>query len=109
MEGNSSKSSRVFRSREAISNILSEQRKSNLSVKAFCIANNIAAASFHNWKKKYGGGKVKRTKAPGFAALEVASSTPVEPALFAEVSGPDGYRVKFYQCADAAYLKDLLS
>lgn len=104
MEVNLSKSSRVFRSQEAISDILSEQRKSNLSVKAFCIANNIAAASFHNWKKKYSSGKVNRTNAPGFAALQVTPSTPVEPALFAEVRG-----IKFYQRVDAAYLKDLLS
>ncbi|HMG66710.1 MAG TPA: transposase, partial [Chitinophagaceae bacterium] len=74
METPALKKVRVFRSEEKIFNILDEYRKSNLSIKAFCIENNIASASFHNWKKKYSQRTVKPAKAPGFAALQVTAS-----------------------------------
>ena len=104
MDQQSGKKVRVFRSREIILKILKEHRKSNLSIKAFCDTNNIAAASFHNWKKKYGSGKVKLVKGAGFAALQIVSSPRVEAGLFAEVKG-----VRIYQRVEAAYLKQLLS
>ncbi len=104
METNVAKKIRVFRGKEAIVNILNEYKKSNLSVKGFCIENNIASASFHNWKKKYSNGRTKRVAQPGFATLRVSPSAPVAgPGLFAEVN-----IIKIYQPVSAAYLKELL-
>jgi len=104
MEISASKTVRIFRSEEKILNILNEYRKSKLSIKAFCIENNIASATFHNWKKKYSKLTVKPVKAPGFATLQLTPSTSaIEPALFAEVKG-----IKIYQQVNAAYLKELL-
>lgn len=105
MEAPVAKKVRIFRSEETILNILDEYRKSSLSVKAFCIENNIASANFHNWKKKYSKPAVKPGKQRGFTALQVTPSIPVmEPALFAEVKG-----IKIYRQVDAVYLKELLA
>ena len=104
METTSVKKIRIFRSEEKILNILSEYRKSDLSIKAFCIENSIASATFHNWKKKYSKRTVKPGKQTGFTALQIAPSAIVAPALFAEVKG-----IKIYQPVDAVYLKDLLA
>jgi hypothetical protein len=57
---------RVFRSGEMILNILAEYEKSELSIKAFCIENDIAQASFHNWKKRYRKRTVRPGMQPGF-------------------------------------------
>lgn len=105
METMSAKKVRVFRDKETILNILSDYRKSNLSVKAFCIKNNIASASFHNWKKKYRNSRASRAAQPGFATLRVTPSAPVGgPGLFAEVNS-----IKIYQPVTAAYLKELIA
>ena len=62
MDQQSGKKVRLFRKREAVLDIFAEHKKSGLSIKAFCDSNNIAAASFHNWKKKHGNGKKARQK-----------------------------------------------
>jgi hypothetical protein len=105
MESPVAKKVRVFRSEETISNILTAYKKSNLTIKEFCIENNIASASFHNWKKKYSKRRVKPGKQQGFTALQITPSIAViEPALFAEVRG-----IKIYQQVNAGYLKELLA
>jgi len=105
METISAKKVRVFRGKETILNILSEHKKSNLSIKAFCDENNIASASFHNWKKKYRNSRASRVARPGFATLRVTPSGPVAgPGLFAEVNS-----IKIYQPVAAAYLKELMA
>ncbi len=106
METISAKMVRIFRGEETILNILSEYRKSNLSIKAFCIENNIAAATFHTWKKKYSSKhKGKPDQGRGFTALQITPSVPdMEPVLFAEVKG-----IKIYQPVTAVYLKALLA
>jgi hypothetical protein len=101
METITGKKIRVFRGEEAILKLLEECVKSNLSVKGFCEANNIAQASFHNWKKKYGKRTIKQT---GFTSLQITPAVVVQSALFAEVNN-----VKIYQPVAAAYLKELLS
>jgi hypothetical protein len=101
MEAPTAKIIRIFRSEETILNILIEHRKSKLSIKAFCKENNIAQASFHNWKKKYG----KRTiKQAGFATLQISPPAGAGASLFAEVK-----EIKIYQWVTAAYLKELLA
>ena len=102
MDQHSGKKVRLFRSREIILNILSAHRESGLSIKSFCEANNIAAASFHNWKKKYS--IVKKVRPKGFTSLQIVPSPPAETTLFAEVKG-----IRIYQRVDATYLKQLLS
>jgi len=105
METISVKKVRIFRGEETILNILSDYRKSNLSVKAFCQDNNLGSATFHNWKKKYSNTVRKPDVQPGFATLQINPSGPgADPALFAEVNG-----IKIYQPVTAAYLKELLA
>ncbi len=101
MERVMEKKVRIFRKKETILNLLIEQKNSNLSIKAFCDQNNLAAASFHNWKKRYSNNGTTR---PGFTKLQITPSVCGGSALFAEVSG-----IKIYQPVTAAYLKDLLS
>lgn len=104
METISAKKVRVFRGKETILAILNDYKKSNLSVKAFCEANDIASASFHNWKKKYSTSCANGAAQPGFMALRVTPPAPVAgPGLFAEVNS-----IKIYQPVTAAYLKELL-
>src|SRR5450755_819412 len=91
---------RIFRGKEKMFNILREYEKSNLSIKAFCLENNIAPTTFHYWKKKYNDSTVNQHKQTGFAKLHV--TTPAA-AIFAEVNG-----IKIYQWVDPAYLKALL-
>ena len=93
----------VFRNEEAILNIIADYKKSKLSVKAFCIENNIAQGSFHTWKKKYSSRSVKPAKTAGFAALQITSLATSGATLFAEVK-----EIKIYQWVTAAYLKELL-
>ena len=82
METTATKKIRIFRSEEKIIFLLDEYKKSNLSIKAFCIENSIAQASFHNWRKKYGKRSVKPT---GFTALQITSPAAVAEPLFASV------------------------
>ncbi len=104
METPVAKKIRIFRNKEAISNILANYKKSGLSIKSFCIENNIAQASFHHWKKKYSTRSVKSAKLTGFATLQITSPAVVSTALFAVVK-----EIKIYQWVTAAYLKELLS
>ena len=95
---------RIFRSEEKILDILADYKKSELNIKTFCAANNIASATFHTWKKRYGKGVVKSFKSTGFAALQVTSPATIGAPLFAEVK-----EIKIYQWVTAAYLKELLA
>ena len=94
----------VFRSEEAILNIIADYKKSKLTAKAFCIQNNIASATFHTWKRKYSRRSVKSAKPAGFAALQITTTPAVAEPLFAAVNG-----IKIYQWVTAAYLKELLA
>lgn len=98
------KEKRLFRSEEMILNILADYKQSKLSIKAFCIENNIASASFHHWKKKYGKRSVKPGKPTGFATLQITPPVAIETPLFAKVK-----EIKIYQWVTAAYLKELLA
>ncbi len=105
MESIPVKQVRIFRSKEAIIQLLTEYSRSNLSIKAFCFCKNIPQASFHNWKKKYISHTVRPGKQQGFTALQITPSIPViGPALFAEIKG-----IRIYQRVDAVYLKELLA
>ena len=103
METPVAKKVHVFRSEETILNIIADYKKSKLSVKAFCVQNNIASATFHTWKKKYSRRSVKPAKSAGFAALRITSPATSGAPLFAEVK-----EIKIYQWVTAAYLKELL-
>ena len=104
MEAPVSKKIRIFRGEETILNILGEYKKSNLSIKAFCAANDIAQASFCNWKKKYCKSLVKPAKSAGFTSLQIAPDAVSASVLFAEVN-----HIRIYQPVTAAYLKELLA
>jgi hypothetical protein len=104
METPVAKKARIFRSEEAILNILADYKKSKLSIKTFCIEKDIAKASFHNWKKKYGKRTVKLGRQGSFAELQITPPAIVSAPLFAEVK-----EIKIYQWVTAAYLKELLA
>lgn len=105
MEATITKKVRSFRSKETILNILGEYEKSSLSIKAFCAQQNIASASFCNWKKKYKSMASARTvKGSSFATLQIMAPVAEQPALFAQVK-----EIKIYQPVSAAYLKELLA
>jgi hypothetical protein len=103
METPGSKKIPIFRNEEKILFLLDEYKKSNLSIKGFCIENDISSASFHNWKKKYSKRMVKPGRQPGFAKLQITPPAVVS-APFAEVKG-----IKIYQWVTASYLKELLA
>ena len=104
METPVAKKVHVFRSEETILKIIADYKKSKLSVKAFCVENNIAQASFHTWKKKYSRRSVKSAKPCGFSAVQITSPATASGApLFAKVR-----EIKIYQWVTAAYLKELL-
>ena len=92
---------RVFRGKEKMFKTLEEYEKGNLSIKAFCLENNIAPATFHYWKKKYNASIANQSKQSGFAALNLTTCSST--AIFAEVNG-----IKIYQWVEPAYLKELL-
>jgi transposase-like protein len=104
MEALVTKKIRVFRNEKTILNILTEYKKSKLNIKAFCIEHNIASATFHNWKKKYGKRTSKPGKPTGFATLQITTTPAVAEPLFAAVK-----EIKIYQWVTAAYLKELLA
>lgn len=95
---------RIFRSEEKVLSLLDEYKKSGLSIKAFCANNNIASATFHNWKKRYSKRTIKSARLAGFATLQITSPVTSGTPLFAEVK-----EIKIYQWVTAAYLKELLA
>lgn len=92
---------KVFRSKQEIERLLTEQAQSGLSVKSFCEGLHIAEGTFYYWKQKLLKGSCKTGKA-GFAPIEIVSSA--GHGLFAEVGG-----IRIYQPVSAAYLKELLA
>jgi hypothetical protein len=100
MENISASKRRVFRSKSMILELLEEQRKSGLSIQAFCNRHGIASASFHNWKKKFSAVDLSST-VPGFTPLQIRAASA---SLFAEVNG-----IRLYQPVSAGYLKELAS
>jgi transposase-like protein len=94
---------RVIRREPEILHLLDEFAKSNISVKDFCKTNGISAATFYNWRNRYGTKAVEQTAEPGFATLQITATTPEsEAVLFAEVNG-----IRIYQPVPASYLKEL--
>jgi hypothetical protein len=108
MEPTNDKPVRTRRSHAEVLNLLTEFEKANVSVKEFCNTHRISRAAFYKWQSRDKSKKQGR-KPTGFAALQItSSSSSADALLFAEVKGPDSYRVKIYQPVSAAYLKELL-
>lgn len=62
--------------KEAIfSELINEQRESGLTITDFCSNHGITRSTFHYWKKKLSGKKVRK----GFIPLMVESSEKVSP------------------------------
>lgn len=98
MEEISTRSSRIFRSREEILQLLSKQSDSGLSVRQFCQEHAITEGSFHYWKRRYNKAEVRDAKS-AFTRIDVSAGVSV---LFAQVGG-----IKIYQPVSADYLKEL--
>ena len=101
METIVAKQTRVIRREPEILHLLDEFAKSNISVKDFCKTNGISAATFYNWRNRYGTKAEERSTEPGFATLQITATTS-EAVLFAEVKG-----IRIYQPVPASYLKEL--
>ena len=102
---------KVRRSSQQILECLREQRRGELSIKEYCLANAISEKTFYRWQKVHGKQRKKkrkkRTKAgSGFATIEVTGNlvAPASPQLFAEIGN-----IRVYKEVPAEYLKTLLS
>jgi transposase-like protein len=98
------KRTRQRRSNQQILQLLEEFEKSKATVKDFCKKHGISTGNFHKWKSRYRSKSVIKSKASGFAAIDVVSSPQVvSHLLFAEVGS-----IKIYQPVSATFLKSLL-
>jgi len=92
---------RSRRTKEQIRGLLSEFRKTELTVKQFCQTHNISTGTFHKWQSRFKNKSLKKVYGSGFAPVVIGSSSP---GLFAEIKG-----IRLYQPVSAAYLKELLA
>ncbi|MGH2642910.1 MAG: IS66 family insertion sequence element accessory protein TnpA [Chitinophagaceae bacterium] len=86
---------------------IEEQRRSGLTVKAFCARRGIATHSYYYWNKKYRDkNNPAPDKHPAFTRLQIQQER--ERVLFCELITPLGGKLRFYQSVPAAYLQSLL-
>lgn len=94
-----------FSEQEIISALEQFTQAGNISVKDFTAAFQISAATFYNWRKRYGN-QLMETEAPvGFVEVDLSSvqQESVPGGIFAEYRG-----IIFYQRVEPSYLKALL-
>ncbi|TAN15270.1 MAG: hypothetical protein EPN37_09950 [Chitinophagaceae bacterium] len=88
--------------------LIEEQRKSGLTVKAFCETKGIAPHSYYYWNKKYWNNRKRTTsKRSSFTRLQIQEEAPAD-RLFCELITASGGKLRFYQSVPAVYLQSLL-
>ena len=97
----------VSRSREEITALIEQWRKSGKYKKTFCLENNISYMTFIGWTNPKKSRKLSGAKEnfPGFIPLRVNKTTP---ELFAELSLRSGSRIIFNTPVSAQYLRAIL-
>jgi hypothetical protein len=93
---------RSRRSSSEIKELLELFSQSGMSVKAFCMLQNISEAGFYKWRLRYGAKPA--VKENNFVRLQEVPALKSEPLLFAEVKG-----IRLYQAVEASYLKELMA
>ncbi|SFW85928.1 IS66 family insertion sequence element accessory protein TnpA [Chitinophaga sancti] len=101
----SSVTSHQFSEQEIISALEQFTQAGNISVKEFTAAFQISAATFYNWRKRYGNQLVESNAPVGFIDVDLSpvQQEPVSGTIFAEYRG-----IVFYQRVEPSYLKALL-
>jgi len=94
-----------FSEQEIISALEQFTQAGNISVKDFTTAFQISAATFYNWKKRYGNQSSKANAPVGFINVDLSpvQQERVPGSIFAEYRG-----IIFYQRVEPSYLKALL-
>ncbi|WP_440135158.1 IS66 family insertion sequence element accessory protein TnpA, partial [Chitinophaga sancti] len=90
----SSVTSHQFSEQEIISALEQFTQAGNISVKEFTAAFQISAATFYNWRKRYGNQLVESNAPVGFIDVDLSpvQQEPVSGTIFAEYRG-----IVFYQ------------
>ena len=89
------------RTREQMLELRNKFEQSDLTIHSFSRLHNISTGILYKWKKRYENDDDNRA---GFARVDIKSSFPAVPGLFAEVKG-----IKIYQPVSATFLKELLA
>ena len=90
------------RSASEILSMLQQYKESNLTVRAFCEAQNLNTGTFNTWKKRYRSQVSPPVKGNRFMELQVSSASSAQ--LFAEVNG-----IRIYQPVSVDFLKALIA
>lgn len=96
-----SQSGRGFSRRDAgeWADLLAAQAQSGQSVKTFCAARGISAASYYRWQKL-----LQEERQPIFHPIEIATQGPTGGVM---VELPGGVRLHLSELPPAAYLRSL--
>lgn len=94
-----------FSEQEIISALEQFTQAGNLSVKGVTSAFQISAATFYNWRKRYGSQMMETNIPRGFVEVDLSAvqQESVPGRVFAEYRG-----IVFYQRVEPSYLKALL-
>lgn len=101
----------LTRSKEEISTLMAEyeEKKSEMSIPAFCELHLVGKSTFYSWQRKY---SLDSQFKPGGKFIEVkpASHTPSKPVglVFASIKWGN-IEVELHQYVEPGYLKALLS
>lgn len=91
---------RSWRDAGSWAELLSGHEGSGLSIKEYCAAEGISAASFYRWQKR-----LKQEENVGFSPIEIASKH--EAGLVIEL--PGGLCLRFRELPPVSYLRSLSS
>ena len=95
---------RLRRNIRQIHDLLKEFDEGTVSAVDFCRKHTISKATFYKWQSRYQHKAENKTKASGFAKVDITPSSTASQSLFAEVRG-----IRIYQPVSATFLKELLA
>ncbi|MCB9300739.1 MAG: hypothetical protein H6566_08845 [Lewinellaceae bacterium] len=96
------RTSRSWRDAGSWARLLSGHEGSGLSVKEYCAAQGVSAASYYRWQNR-----LKQEEGMGFSPIEIEAK-PVG-SIVVEVELPGGVSLRFSELPPAAYLRSLSS
>ena len=92
----------IRHSSEAVTEIISEYRKGQQTVKEFCAAKGINPGTFYCWLSKRRSNK-RPKGSPAFVPVTIKEELQPEESMFAEYKG-----LKFYHAVSVEFLKALI-
>ena len=96
------RTSRSWRDAGSWARLLAGHQESGQSVKEYCAAQGISAASYYRWQNR-----LKQEPAVGFSPIEIEAK-PVG-GIVVEVELPGGVALRFSELPPVAYLRSLSS